>query len=384
MWYNKISGGRDALLLFRGMIRNEPIIGAEEFKAVQDVLLSRELSMYRANKDWHLGGKYVQSLESAFCDFFNVEYAVAMNSATSCLHAACIASGGKTGITSTLTFSASASCILQAGMHLQLSDIDPDTYCMVLPECSSDVIIPVHLHGHPADMDSILKHNKFVIEDASQAIMAKYKGEWVGTIGDCGVFSFNQWKQMSCGEGGMLITNNEEIARICRLVRNHGETQQDTILGYNYRLTEIQSAIALEQFKKLSAQINYRIELADYLTDKLKEVKPPYVQEGCIHSYYTYPVRTENRAVLQSALLEAGYYFGQGGQKPLHKYPFYSVKGKFPVAEDCERNVMFTDIIRTPATFDDMDNIAEVIDICFGRDTHLKRKQSRRMDMSRK
>jgi len=368
------------------MIRNEPIIGAEEYAAVKDVLSSGVLSGYRANKDWHLGGRYVQALEYAFCDFFNVKHAVAMNSATSCLHAACIAAQVKHGVTSTLTFSASAACVLQAGGTVEFTDIAPDTYCMVLSFPFIDVAIPVHLHGHPADMDSI--HGRFIIEDASQAIMARYKGKWVGTIGDCGVFSFNQWKQMTCGEGGMLITNNDRIAEVCRLVRNHGETQQDEILGYNYRLTEIQAAIALEQFKKLPQQISYRVELADYLTDKLKdtEVQPPYVQEGCVHSYYTYPIRTKDREELQSALLEAGYYFGQGGQRPLHKYPFYKIEGNFPVAENYERDVMFTDIIRPPLRFADIDKIVGVIERCLensGRAIPLIKKPLPKMTMSR-
>ena len=339
------------------MIRNEPIIESQEIRAAFEVLSSRELSMYRANKNGHLGGRYCRALEDAFCDFFHIKHAIAMNSATSCLHACCIAANVKEAYVPTITFSASASCVLQAGGTIKFTDIDPLTYCMVLKR-PVDIAVAVHLHGHPADMDKI--QAEFVIEDCSQAMMAKYKGEYVGTVGECGVFSFNQWKHISCGEGGMVITNDDNIADICRLVRNHGETQSD-ILGYNYRLTEIQAAIVLEQFKKLPQRISERIELAEYLSEKI-EAKP-YVRDDCVHTYFTYPIRTKNRSRLQSSLLEAGYFFGNGGQKPLHKYGFYKrfADGEYPVAEDFEKNVMFTDIIRPGITEQDLDKIAEIV-----------------------
>lgn len=349
------------------MLSRKPLIGSEELAAATEVLSDGWLSHYRGGELESQG--YVRKLEDAFCDYFNVKYAVAMNSATSCLHAACIACGikGKEVVTTPFTFSASASCILMAGGKIRFSDIE-DTYYNINPagiKCNSKVIV-VHLHGHPADMDNI---PNVIIEDASQSIGAKYKGKYVGTIGDCGVFSLNQWKQISCGEGGILITNNDDIARTARLVRNHGELASD-VLGYNFRLTELSAAVAYEQFKKLNRLILRRQELAEYLTARLKDyIDTPAVADNCTHTYYTYAIKTKERDRLQKELGMKGIYFGSGGMKPLHLIPFYGGhEGQFPIAERMYRDMMFTDIIRPQATFEDMDFIAEGIKDALVRD----------------
>lgn len=343
------------------ILSRKPLIGSEELAAVTEVLSDGWLSCYRGGELESKG--YVRKLEDAFCDYFNVKYAVAMNSATSCLHAACIACDvkDKEVITTPFTFSASASCILMAGGKVKFSDIE-DTYYNINPALikgNADTVIAVHLHGHPADMDNILGT---VIEDASQSIGAKYKSRYVGTIGICGVFSLNQWKQITCGEGGVLITNDDNIAEKVRLVRNHGELASDT-LGYNYRLTELNAAVAYEQFKKLDSFIAIRQELAEYLTEQIKDfIDTPKIAEGCTHTYYTYAIKTKERDRLQHELGMKGIYFGSGGLKPLHLIPFYGGhEGQFPIAERMYREMMFTDIIRPQATFKDMDYIAEGI-----------------------
>lgn len=360
-----------------------PIIGKEAIKHVVEIMRSGELSGFKANQEGHRGGRFVRWLEAEFMAYFDVKHAVSFNSATSALHAACVACGVKSGdevIVPTYTFSASASCVLMAGGTPVFADIEPNTYCLNPYEVGwriskkTKAIIPVHLHGHPAEMAEILsrarRYQAYVIEDASQAIGATYRGRYVGTLGDCGVFSFNQSKPISCGEGGMLITNDDKIAEIARLVRNHGETQGD-VLGYNYRMCEIEAAIALEQFQNLDKMNEHRIKLANYLTEALSGIEgltPPIIYPDCKHVYYTYPVRVDenilgiSRNELQFSLAAKGIYFGIGGQKPLHFYSLYGgYEGQFPEAERAGREVMFTDRLRYPATLDDVKQIVQAI-----------------------
>lgn len=356
------------------MIKRTPLIGRKEINAVKAVLRSEQLSGFRGSADGNLGGKKVQELESLFCDYFKVKYAVSMNSATACLHSACVALevSNCDVITTPLTFSATASSILMAGGTPVFADVQPDIFCLdplrIKPTVQVGAILVVHLHGHPADMARLKfvadHYGLWLIEDASQAIGATYDGKYVGTIGDCGIFSFNQWKQISCGEGGIFITNNETIAQTARLVRNHGETQSD-ILGYNYRMTEVEAAIMVEQFKKLNWFLSVRRELAEYLTELLKDtgLGLPVVYPNCTHSWYTYPIVVPKiRDKLQEELLREGVYFGRGGMKPLYYYPFYKkYGGDFPICEDYYRDVMFTDVIRPQATMRDMRFIARKI-----------------------
>jgi len=353
-------------------------------RMINEILQSGQLSGFRANPDYHLGGKYVRRLEEAFCDYFGVYYAVSMNSATSALHAACLACGVEQGdevITTPYTFSASASCIKMCGAEPVFSDIDEtlniDPTAIALTR-KTKAIIAVHLNGSPCQMGYIMHLAKTtipelqrkVIEDCSQAIGAKWGDRYVGTIGDCGVFSFNQWKHINAGEGGMLITNDPDIAEKAKLIRNHGETQSMT-LGYNYRMTEITAAIALEQLEHLDENIEQRIELADRLSEGLQGIdglSPPTVYPSCKHSYYTYPVWVDkNRDELQARLLERGIYFGRGGLKPLHLFPFYGGhEGQFPVAEDAYNRVMFSDRIKPPMTISQVNYMVKLVKEYYG------------------
>jgi dTDP-4-amino-4,6-dideoxygalactose transaminase len=351
------------------MITRKPIFKRSELYALEKVLNEGVLSYYRAG-DLESQG-YVRKLEDSVCEYFNIKYAVAMNSATSCLHVACKSLDVKEVVTTPFTFSASASCILMAGGKVKFSDIE-DTYYNIDPDkIEGNTVIAIHLNGHPAELGKI-KEGRRVIEDASQSIGAKYKGQYVGTIGDCGVFSFNQWKPISCGEGGILVTNNEDIANFSRLMRNHGEVKSN-VLGYNYRMTELQACIAYLQFLKLDTINQIKIELANYLTDKIKDyMDTPKVAENCTHVYYTYPIKVKNRDEVQRKLREKGIYFGNGGLKPLHLFPFYGGKeGDFPVAERMYREMMFTDIIRPGLTFKELDYIAEELKCACGKELVL-------------
>jgi len=203
-------------------MNKHPIIGQGAFEDVATIMESGILSGFRGTPEGHLGGVYVGQLESEFKAFFGVEHSVSFNSATSALHAACIACGIKRGdevITTPYSFAASASCIKMVGATPVFADIEDDTFCIDPAEIVKKItpktkaILPVHLMGHPADMDWIWpiaqSYGLKVIEDSSQALGATHWNRYTGTIGDCGVFSFNQSKPVSTGEGGMLVTNDD-------------------------------------------------------------------------------------------------------------------------------------------------------------------------------
>jgi len=302
----------------------------------------------------------VRQLEDDFCEYLGIKYAIATNSATSALHTALLSLGvgrGDSVEVPDVTFSATASSVYMANATPHLVDIDE--YYTMKP-CHGKYAIPVHLHGQPADLDNI--RCEYIIEDCSQAIGAEYKGRKVGTIGDFGVFSFNVWKHISSGEGGMLVTNDDELARKARLIRNHGEVCSE-VLGYNYRMPELCGAVLLPQFRNLHEQLERRREVADRLNEGLREaVGIPEVRDGCKHSYYTYAIKTNRRDELQQRLSNKGVYFGKGGYRPLHHIPFYQGwgVGEYPYADECYETVMFSDGIGH-WTLEDADKIIEVI-----------------------
>lgn len=382
-----------------------PIITSDEKNAVLEVLESGNLSTFVASPgDNFLGGKKIREFEEKFASHMGTRFAVAFNSATSALHAAIVAVGVKPGeevIVPPYTFTSTATCALMHNTIPVFSDVKYDTYCLD-PTKLNDVItpltraiIPVHLFGHPCDMDEIIdiahKSNCKVIEDCAQSPDAIYKGKKVGTIGDCGVFSFQETKNMMTGEGGMLITNDEEIAKVAQMVRNHGEvihptlkdrTYKSEILGWGYRMTELEAAIGIVQLIKLDKQNEERIKLAEYLTDKihtidgLKHTKYDHVK----HVYYVYSFSFDEKKIGISrdrfceAMRAEGIPCSGGYVKPLYLNPLYIEKRAFafkhyaggvkyekgicPVVEKLyEKDVVIIPIVRPPATFEDMDDI---------------------------
>jgi dTDP-4-amino-4,6-dideoxygalactose transaminase len=388
-----------------------PIIGEEEKRAVMEVLESGKLSTFIASPGEHfLGGKNIRQFEADFARYHGVAYAVAMNSATACLHAAVSACGVQPGeevIVSPYTFTSSATCALMHNAVPVFADVQPDIFCLdpvaiekaITPHTRA--IIPVHLFGHPAEMDAIMdiaaKHNLMVIEDCAQAPGAMYKGRLVGTIGHCGIFSFQESKNIMTGEGGMLITDDREIAEVARMVRNHGEvivdsakqrTYRSDILGWGYRMTELEAALGIEQFKKLDRLNARRIELCDYLSQRLSGVEglePPTVYPYVKHVYYVYPWKYHqeqtglSREVFARALTAEGIPVGVGYARPLYLNPIYQErkafvynhygeavsyeKGLCPVTERLhEKELMHTMVPRFPATTRDMDDILRAVD----------------------
>ncbi len=338
-------------------------IGKEEQKAALAVIKGKILSDFvgRAGQ-YFLGGKYVKELEKKFCDYFKVKYAVSFNSASTALQAAIGALGigpGDEVITSPFTMSATASAILLNNALPVFADIEEKTFCInpvkikKLINKNTKAILVVNLCGGSADFNLILKiakkHNLKIIEDNAQSPGAIYKGKYAGAIGDIGVFSFNFHKTIQCGEGGVLVTNNKKYAFRAQLIRNHGEAVVDDlykeksiyepILGNNYRLTEIQAAIAIEQLKKMKKLNSQRIALANYLTKKIEKFSwliAPKVEKGDTHVYYIYPFRFLpekigiKRITFIKAMKAEGFLLNGGYQKPLYLFPIYQKKEIYP------------------------------------------------------
>jgi dTDP-4-amino-4,6-dideoxygalactose transaminase len=342
-------------------------IGVEETSAVQKLmeqvsagaLLSGFIG--RAGSGF-LGGPLVKELERMFTEQYKIKHAVSFNSATTALQAAVTALGigpGDEVITSPFTMTATPSAALLNNAIPVFADIHPDSYC-IDPESVRKLITPrtkailtVNIFGGMSDMDALRaianEHGLKIIEDNAQAPHARYKGAYSGTIGDIGVFSFNVHKAMQCGEGAVLVTNDDRYARRAQLVRNHGEviiddlrdqgmTEEEFLVGNNFRLSEIHAAIAIEQFKKMPAINAQRQELAGYLTEKLKQfswIVPCRVAPETTHAYYLYPFQflTEkigiSRATFAAAMAAEGFPLGVGYVKPIYLYPLYQQKRMF-------------------------------------------------------
>jgi dTDP-4-amino-4,6-dideoxygalactose transaminase len=387
-----------------------PIIGDEEKRAVMEVLDSGKLSTFLAVPgEYFNGGKKIKEFEKAFCDYHGVKYAVAFNSATSALHAAVVAVGVEPCqevIVPPYTFTSTATSVLMHNAIPVFADVEDIYFGLDAASVEKSIspltkaIIPVHLFGHPAKMDELLavarRHKLKVIEDCAQAPGAKYKDRHVGTLGDCGIFSFTENKNITTGEGGMLVTNDEAIAEAARLVRNHGEavvsgqtvrTYNSTMLGWNYRMTEMDAALGVVQFRRMAELNGGRIDCANHLTSKLKGIPGltvPAVADGAKHVYYVYAMKYDAkrlglpRETFVKALVAEGIPFGAGYVRPLYLSSIYHEnrpfayqhytgnarydKGLCPVTERLhERDLVLTGITRPPATREDMEDVVAAI-----------------------
>lgn len=336
-------------------------INQSDIDAVVDVLRS----------DYLTQGPVVPEFEKRVADYCNADYAVAVNSATSALHVACLALGvgkGDAVWTTPTTFVASANCALYCGATVDFVDIDPHTYNLSVERLAAKlesaektgglpkVVIPVHLCGQPCDMAGISelgrRYGFKIIEDASHAIGARYKGKPVGNCvySDITVFSFHPVKIITSGEGGMAITNDASLARRLRHLRSHGITStteemvarpeseiwnyQQVGLGFNYRMTDIQAAIGLSQMNRLDKFVMMRRELAERYDWLLKSfpVKTPWQHPDSHSSYHLYPIRLDaertdksQREVYDSlrsnGILVNLHYI------PVYRQPFYEAMG---------------------------------------------------------
>jgi perosamine synthetase len=331
----------------------KPIISDEEIEEVVKVLKSGFIAQ----------GPKVAEFEEKFADYVGVEYAVASSSGTTALHLALLAAGVKSGdevITTPFTFAATGNSVLYTGAKPVFVDIDKDTYNInpdKIEEAVTDntkVVMPVHLYGQPADMDSINKiaedHDLIVIEDAAQAHGALYNNKKTGSLGDMGCFSFYPTKNMTTSEGGMITTDNKEMAETARILRAHGESERYThvTLGYNFRMTDIAAAIGVVQLNKLDKFNEKRIENANFLTNKINKIngiKAPYVADNVKHVFHQYTVRVDKskRDQLMDFLNNNGIGTGIHYPKPIYQQKLYQEMGfavKCDEAENASSEVL--------------------------------------------
>ena len=323
-------------------------IEEEDIQAVIEVMRS----------DFLTTGPKVSEFECCVAEYVGAKYAVAVSNGTAALHCACHAAGiteGDEVITTSITFAASANCVLYCGGTPVFADIDPITY-NIDPEdirrkitSKTKAIIAVHFSGQPCEMDEIYsiakEHNLIVIEDAAHALGADYQGKRIGSISDMTTFSFHPVKHITTAEGGMVTTDSKELYEKLLLFRSHGITRNEELmtdheggwyyeqldLGYNYRITDVQCALGISQMKRLDRFVERRREIASKYNEAFQEVKEittPVLAEGCNSSWHLYVIRLEgvNRRIVFEALRNEGigvnvHYI------PIYRFPYYQSRG---------------------------------------------------------
>jgi perosamine synthetase len=344
-------------------------IEEDDIQAVVDVLRS----------DWLTTGPKVAEFEEAFAARVGAKHAVSFSSGTAALHGTAFAAGlqaGDEAITAPMTFAATANCILYQGARPVFADVCADTLNLDPLQAAARLtpktraIYPIDYAGHPADLDAILnladKHGLTVIEDACHALGATYHGRNSGSLAHMAIFSFHPVKHLATGEGGMVTTNNPELAESLRRFRNHGISSdararqtsgqwyyEMVMLGYNYRLTDIACALGLSQLAKLEANLARRRAIAAHYSNTLRELSgviPPAVREGIEPAWHLYPIRLE----LERLTVDRGEVFRALRAEnigvnvhyiPVHLHPYYRERfgyqgGEYPVAEDAYRRLI--------------------------------------------
>ncbi len=307
----------------------KPLISDEEKQAVLEVLDSGMLAQ----------GPRVRAFEEAFAQMCQVQVAVATSSGTTALHIALLANGigvGDEVITTPFTFISTANSVLFTGARPVFVDIDPVTFNIDPDHIEAAVtsrtkaIIPVHLFGLMADMDPIMaiaeKHSLAIIEDACQSHGAMYHGKYAGAFGT-GTFSLYPTKNITSAEGGMITTDDEELARDCQVIRQHGMRRRyyHDELGFNFRMTDVHAAIGLAQLQKLDRFNAARIANARFLSENLRGVVTPTVPEGYKHVFHQYTIRVPDgkRDALVAHLHENDIGCGVYYPVPIHKQTYY-------------------------------------------------------------
>jgi len=321
----------------------KPIIGDDERAAVDRVLKSGMLAQ----------GPEVAAFEEEFSKHVGGRHCVAMNSGTSALHLAFIAAGIERGdevIVPSFSFAATANSVALAGGVPVFADIDPKTFNIdpdhaeSLITSKTKAIMPVHLYGHIAAMDRFnemgKKHGILILEDAAQGHLASLNGKNSGEFGLCASFSFYPTKNMTAGEGGMVVTPDAEVARMLRLLRNQGQEirYKNEVVGFNTRMTDIHAAIGRVQLGKLPGWTKTRQENAAYLDANLKNVITPFVAPGSTHSYHQYTIRipggdAAKRDEFMKRIGEKGVGSGVYYPTPIHRLPSFGLTLDLPETE---------------------------------------------------
>lgn len=393
------------------------VIGEEEQRAVSEVLESGILSKYLGCwADDFYGGPQVQALEKEWARFYGVKHAISVNSATSALYCAAGAIGlapGDEVIVSPYTMCASATAPLIYNAIPVFADIEYEYYCLAPEDVEHKItdrtkaIIVVDILGQPYDADRIneiaRKHGLYVIEDNAQGPLASYHGKFAGTLGDIGIFSLNYHKHIHCGEGGIMVTDDDELAERMSLIRNHAEavvenkgvTNLNNMIGFNFRMTEIEAAITREQLKKLKWLVEERRRNVRYIEENIRDISflsMPKIREGCEHSYYVHAMKYDEAkaGVPRGRFVEAmqaelmpielreaeGVKISLGYLNPLYTQPLFREKkaygntsypfservsydrGICPTCEQvCGSETIFHELMRPFMTKEDLDDV---------------------------
>ncbi|MFH1447739.1 MAG: DegT/DnrJ/EryC1/StrS family aminotransferase [Candidatus Micrarchaeota archaeon] len=343
-----------------------PKLGDEEKRLVLEVLESTQLTN---------GGK-TRELEKSFAGMCGTKHGIATNSGTGALHTALVAAGVKRGdevIIPAFTFIASANAVAYCGAKPVFVDMDGKTYNMSVEDMERKItektkaVMPVHLYGLPAKMDEILRitkeHDLAVVEDACQAHGADIGGKKVGSFGDFGCFSFYPTKNMTTCEGGMITTNDDEKADMCRALINQGmkERYKHLYLGFNYRMTEFSAAVGIGQLKRLGGFTEARRKNAKFYDGKLSgKFITPHTPKGYGHVYHQYTVRTDNRDSVIRGLKERGIGFGIYYPTTIPQQPVYDDIGEYPVAEKACKEVLSIPV-HPALTQDQLEEVASTL-----------------------
>jgi len=340
-----------------------PLIEEDDIAEVVDTLKS----------GWLAKGPKTTEFEKQFANYVGAKYAVALNSCTAALHLSLVAAGigeGDEVITTPMTFAASANVVLHTGAKPVFVDIDPVTMNLDFTKIEEKItprtkaIIPVHIAGHPCQMDEIMAiaraHNLFVLEDAAHAVYTQYKGNLIGSMGNATAFSFYATKNLVTGEGGMVTTNDEELYNKIRVMSTHGMSRNawnryaeagswayDIIApGYKYNMCDIMAALGLTQLGKLERMQGLRQEIADHYNaefGKLPELEVPVELDYARHAWHLYIIKLN----LDKLSIDRGKFIEELKAEnigtsvhfiPLHLQPYYRETfgykpGDFPVAE---------------------------------------------------
>lgn len=322
---------------------NKPWLDEEEKNEIMSVL--RENALTSAAKD---GGKKVRGFEGFLKDYLHVKHALAVNSGTSALHAALLAAGigeGDEVLLPSFTFVATANSVIAAGAKPVFVDVNRHDYTIDIKDLkakitkNSKAIIPVHLYGHPCDMDEVIetaeKQSISIIEDACQSLGSTYKNKQTGTFGLLGCFSLYASKVLTSGEGGAVVTNDDDLAEKIKMIRNHGmvEGYDTRIFGLNLRLPELSAALAMAQMNRLGKMLDLRKRNADSLTDLVSSfanhngVILPHESQNKRPNWYLYTItftKDNVRDAVQKKMVQrdkvgATVYY----DPPVHRTPYY-------------------------------------------------------------